>query len=157
MSPGHAPKLPDRLPDEQVLPEVRVVELERDRDEEADERGREHERVADRLRKGGACRMGGRGRLLDGRGRGCGSGASGTPAGSGHSGTDGTFPHACTLARPARRPALSDDPLRIEIVTIGNEVLSGRTLDTNFVFLARGLEEASVVVAYHSTVGDTAE
>jgi len=47
--------------------------------------------------------------------------------------------------------------MRIEIVTIGNEVLSGRTLDTNFVFLARGLEEASVVVAYHSTVGDTAE
>src|SRR5256885_12191204 len=110
MGRGHAPQLPDRLPDEQVLPEVRVVELERDRDEEADERGREHERVADRRRKGGACRMGGGGRLLDGRGRGCGSGASGTPAGSGHSGTDGTFPHACTLARPARRPALSDDP-----------------------------------------------
>jgi nicotinamide-nucleotide amidase len=47
--------------------------------------------------------------------------------------------------------------MRIEIVTIGNEVLSGRTFDTNFVFLARALEEASVVVAYHSTVGDTAE
>ena len=47
--------------------------------------------------------------------------------------------------------------MRIEIVTIGNEVLSGRTFDTNFVFLARGLEEASIVVAYHSTVGDTAE
>ena len=47
--------------------------------------------------------------------------------------------------------------MRIEIVTIGNEVLSGRTFDTNFVHLARGLEEASVVVAYHSTVGDNAE
>jgi competence/damage-inducible protein CinA-like protein len=47
--------------------------------------------------------------------------------------------------------------MRIEIVTIGNEVLSGRTFDTNFVFLARALEEASVVVAYHSTIGDTAE
>ena len=47
--------------------------------------------------------------------------------------------------------------MRIEIVTIGNEVLSGRTFDTNFVYLARGLEEASIVVAYHSTVGDTAE
>jgi nicotinamide-nucleotide amidase len=47
--------------------------------------------------------------------------------------------------------------MRIEIVTIGNEVLSGRTLDTNFVYLARGLEEASVVVAYHSAVGDNSE
>ena len=47
--------------------------------------------------------------------------------------------------------------MRIEIVTIGNEVLSGRTFDTNFVFLARALEEASVVVAWHSTVGDNAE
>ena len=47
--------------------------------------------------------------------------------------------------------------MRIEVVTIGNEVLSGRTFDTNFVFLARALEEAGIVVAYHSTVGDTAE
>jgi nicotinamide-nucleotide amidase len=47
--------------------------------------------------------------------------------------------------------------MRIEIVTIGNEVLSGRTFDTNFVFLARALEEASVTVAWHSTIGDTAE
>ncbi len=47
--------------------------------------------------------------------------------------------------------------MRIEIVTIGNEVLSGRTFDTNFVHLARALEEACVVVAYHSTVGDTVE
>ena len=47
--------------------------------------------------------------------------------------------------------------MRLEIVTIGNEVLSGRTFDTNFVFLARALEEASVVVAYHSTIGDTVE
>ena len=47
--------------------------------------------------------------------------------------------------------------MRIEIVTIGNEVLSGRTFDTNFVYLARALEEASVVVAFHSTIGDTAE
>jgi len=47
--------------------------------------------------------------------------------------------------------------MRIEIVTIGNEVLSGRTLDTNFVFLARALEEASVVVAWHTTIGDSVE
>jgi nicotinamide-nucleotide amidase len=47
--------------------------------------------------------------------------------------------------------------MQIEIVTIGNEVLSGRTLDTNFAFLARALEEASVQVGWHSTVGDAAE
>jgi nicotinamide-nucleotide amidase len=47
--------------------------------------------------------------------------------------------------------------VQIEIITIGNEVLTGRTLDTNFAFLARALEEASVAVGWHSTVGDTAE
>jgi nicotinamide-nucleotide amidase len=45
----------------------------------------------------------------------------------------------------------------IEIVTIGHEVLSGRTVDTNFAFLARLLEEASVQVAWHTTVGDDAD
>lgn len=47
--------------------------------------------------------------------------------------------------------------MQVEIITIGNEVLSGRTLDSNFAFLARALEEASVAVGWHSTVGDTAE
>ena len=47
--------------------------------------------------------------------------------------------------------------MHVEIITIGNEVLSGRTLDTNFAFLARALEEASVTVAWHSTVSDTGE
>ena len=47
--------------------------------------------------------------------------------------------------------------MQVEIVTIGNEVLSGRTLDTNFAFLARALEEASVQVGWHTTVADTAE
>ena len=47
--------------------------------------------------------------------------------------------------------------MHVEIITIGNEVLSGRTLDTNFAFLARALEEASVPIGWHSTVGDTAE
>ena len=44
--------------------------------------------------------------------------------------------------------------MRVEIVTIGYEVLSGRTLDTNFAWLARGLEEVSVQVAWHTTTGD---
>lgn len=47
--------------------------------------------------------------------------------------------------------------MNVEIVTIGNEVLSGRTVDTNFAFLARRLEEASVQVVWHSTVGDAQE
>jgi nicotinamide-nucleotide amidase len=47
--------------------------------------------------------------------------------------------------------------MHVEIITIGNEVLSGRTLDTNFAFLARALEEASVPVVWHTTVGDVAE
>ena len=55
-------------------------------------------------------------------------------------------------AHPFGSPAMN-----VEIVTIGNEVLSGRTLDTNFAFLARLLEEASVPVVWHSTVGDTQE
>jgi nicotinamide-nucleotide amidase len=47
--------------------------------------------------------------------------------------------------------------MQIEIVTIGNEVLAGRTLDTNFSFLARALEAASVQVGWHTTVGDVNE
>ena len=47
--------------------------------------------------------------------------------------------------------------MQIEIVTIGNEVLSGRTVDTNFAFLARVLEEVSVQVVWHSAVGDSGE
>lgn len=47
--------------------------------------------------------------------------------------------------------------MNVEIVTIGNEVLTGRTVDTNFASLARWCEEASLNVQWHSTVGDTAE
>ncbi len=47
--------------------------------------------------------------------------------------------------------------MQIEIITIGGEILSGRTVDTNFAFLARALEAESVVVGWHTTVGDVAE
>ncbi len=47
--------------------------------------------------------------------------------------------------------------MQIEIITIGNEVLSGRTLDTNFAQIARALEEVSIQAGWHSTVGDTVE
>jgi nicotinamide-nucleotide amidase len=44
--------------------------------------------------------------------------------------------------------------MQIEIITIGNEILSGRTLDTNFAFLARALEAVSVQIGWHTVVGD---
>jgi nicotinamide-nucleotide amidase len=47
--------------------------------------------------------------------------------------------------------------MQIEIITVGNEILSGRTLDTNFAFLARALEAVSVQVGWHATVGDSSE
>jgi nicotinamide-nucleotide amidase len=47
--------------------------------------------------------------------------------------------------------------MQIEIITIGNEVLSGRTVDTNFAWLSRALERASVQVGWHSTVGDSGD
>lgn len=47
--------------------------------------------------------------------------------------------------------------MEIEIVTIGNEILSGRTLDTNFAFLARALEAVNVQVAWHTATADTGD
>jgi nicotinamide-nucleotide amidase len=47
--------------------------------------------------------------------------------------------------------------MQIEVLTIGNEITSGRTLDTNFVQLARALEEANVQVGWHTAVGDQVE
>ncbi len=43
-----------------------------------------------------------------------------------------------------------------EVLSIGNEVLSGRTLDTNFQFLARLLEESGARVVGHQAVPDEA-
>lgn len=42
----------------------------------------------------------------------------------------------------------------VEIVTIGDELLLGTTIDTNAVFLARALGEIGVPVARRATVGD---
>ena len=42
----------------------------------------------------------------------------------------------------------------VEIVTIGDELLLGTTVDTNAVFLARALGEIGVPIAYRATVGD---
>src|SRR5262245_38687394 len=46
--------------------------------------------------------------------------------------------------------------MRGEILSIGNEVLSGRTLDTNFQFLALLLEESGARVVGHQVVPDDA-
>lgn len=47
--------------------------------------------------------------------------------------------------------------MQVELITIGNEILSGRTVDTNFAFIARALEEVSVTVGWHTAVGDQAD
>ena len=45
-------------------------------------------------------------------------------------------------------------PLSVEIVTIGDELLLGSTVDTNAVFLAQALGEIGVPIARRATVGD---
>ena len=53
---------------------------------------------------------------------------------------------------------MTDDvtPARVEIVTIGDELLLGFTIDTNAAFLARSLADIGVGVVRRSTVGDGA-
>src|SRR5688572_467566 len=46
--------------------------------------------------------------------------------------------------------------MKIEIVTIGDELLLGYTIDTNAAHLARELAEAGVEIVRRSTVGDNA-
>ncbi len=45
----------------------------------------------------------------------------------------------------------------VEIITIGGEILSGRTQDTNFTFLARGLVAHGLACQWHTTVPDERE
>ena len=45
----------------------------------------------------------------------------------------------------------------VEIVTIGDELLLGTTVDTNAVFLARALGEIGVPIVRRATVGDSAD
>jgi nicotinamide-nucleotide amidase len=42
----------------------------------------------------------------------------------------------------------------VEVITIGGEILSGRTRDTNFAFLARGLVGHGLACQWHTTVPD---
>lgn len=47
--------------------------------------------------------------------------------------------------------------MRVEILTIGAELLLGYTIDTNAAFMARALSEIGVAVVRHDTVGDDPE
>lgn len=44
--------------------------------------------------------------------------------------------------------------MKAEIITIGEEILSGQTTDTNAVFIARRLADAGVQVVWQTSVGD---
>lgn len=44
--------------------------------------------------------------------------------------------------------------MKIEIITTGNELLSGITLDTNFHWVSGVLADNGFVVKFHTTVGD---
>ncbi|NIP30034.1 MAG: competence/damage-inducible protein A [Candidatus Dadabacteria bacterium] len=44
--------------------------------------------------------------------------------------------------------------MSIEIISTGNEIMSGLTLDTNFNWVARVLSERGISVNYHSTIRD---
>jgi nicotinamide-nucleotide amidase len=57
----------------------------------------------------------------------------------------------------AHASAAGAGPLLAEGITIGNEILSGRTVDTNFAFLARTLEASGARMGQHQTVPDTVE
>ncbi len=47
--------------------------------------------------------------------------------------------------------------MRIEVVTIGDELLLGFTIDTNAAYLARGLASVGVEIVRRTTCGDSAE
>ncbi|MGY8779513.1 MAG: molybdopterin-binding protein, partial [Longimicrobiales bacterium] len=49
---------------------------------------------------------------------------------------------------------MSDSPVRAAVVSVGNELLSGQTVDTNAAWLARALATRGIVVVRRYTVGD---
>ncbi|MCC9600124.1 competence/damage-inducible protein A [Stieleria sp. JC731] len=50
---------------------------------------------------------------------------------------------------------MSQNKLRAEVISIGDEMTSGARLDTNSQWLSRRLGELGIEVEFHSTVGDT--
>jgi nicotinamide-nucleotide amidase len=47
--------------------------------------------------------------------------------------------------------------MKAEIISIGSEIVSGQSLDTNSQWLSRGLEGVGVAVHYHTTLSDVRE
>jgi nicotinamide-nucleotide amidase len=47
--------------------------------------------------------------------------------------------------------------MRAELITIGDELLLGQTIDTNAAFIGEKLAEAGIDLAYHTTVGDQSD
>jgi nicotinamide-nucleotide amidase len=47
--------------------------------------------------------------------------------------------------------------LKVEVITVGNEIISGSILDTNFRFIARKLRSIGADVVWHTSVGDDPE
>src|SRR5690554_4539520 len=47
--------------------------------------------------------------------------------------------------------------MRAEIITIGNELLSGNVLNTNTYYLTKRLSEIGIEVLYHTSVKDDAQ
>ena len=58
------------------------------------------------------------------------------------------------MAEPRRRPPQS---YPVAVLTIGNEILSGRTADSNFLFLTRALGDAGAEVVWHASCRDVME
>jgi nicotinamide-nucleotide amidase len=47
--------------------------------------------------------------------------------------------------------------MRAELITIGDELLFGQTIDTNAAFIGEKFAEAGIDLSYHTTVGDQAD
>ncbi|HYD51917.1 MAG TPA: competence/damage-inducible protein A, partial [Gemmatimonadaceae bacterium] len=63
--------------------------------------------------------------------------------------------HSPAAERPAAEgPATAPADRRIELVTIGDELLLGYTIDTNAAYLARRLAAIGVEIVRRATVGD---
>ncbi|MCD6163638.1 MAG: competence/damage-inducible protein A [candidate division Zixibacteria bacterium] len=49
------------------------------------------------------------------------------------------------------------DRIKAELITIGDELLYGQTIDTNASFIGEKITEAGIELVYHTTVGDDSE
>ena len=49
------------------------------------------------------------------------------------------------------------DPMRIEVICTGDEVLTGKIVNTNFSYISQKLEDFGLAVTWETTVGDDRE